>query len=73
MLGNRVKTLHISDHDYLDEQHWLPGEGKINWKEVVSALKEIGYEGVFNYEVESTYAVEQIKDNFENFIMQIKH
>ena len=31
LLGNRVKTLHISDHDYEDEQHWMPEEGKIDW------------------------------------------
>lgn len=72
LLGERVKTLHISDHDYLDEQHWMPGEGKIDWKEVVFALKEIGYTGIFSYEVESYYPVAKIKENFDNFITPLE-
>ena len=38
LLGNRVKTLHISDHDYEDEQHWMPEEGKIDWMKLPSRL-----------------------------------
>ena len=51
LLGNRVKTLHISDHDYEDEQHWMPEEGKIDWMKLISTLEEIGYTGVFWAEI----------------------
>ena len=50
-LGDRVKTLHISDHDYIDERHVLPGDGKIDWMKLIAALEKIGYQGVFNYEI----------------------
>lgn len=50
-LGPRIRTTHISDHDYIDERHWLPGEGRIDWQAVLKAFDEIGYEGVWNYEV----------------------
>jgi len=50
-LGDRIVTLHVSDFDFIDERHWLPGEGKINWKSVLKSLEEVGYTGVFMYEI----------------------
>lgn len=48
--GNRITTLHISDYDGVDERHWLPGTGIINWTEVVSELVKSGYKGPFMFE-----------------------
>ena len=64
-IGGVIKTLHISDHDYVDEKHWLPGQGSIDWQKVISSLDKIGYNGVFNYEVSANYDYEQIKENFD--------
>ncbi|MBQ2963611.1 MAG: sugar phosphate isomerase/epimerase [Clostridia bacterium] len=49
--GKRIVTIHVSDYDFLNERHWLPGEGDIDWQSVASALKEVGYEGPWLYEV----------------------
>lgn len=49
-LGERTRVLHIHDNDGILDQHWLPGEGIIDWNEVLQALKEIGYTGTFNTE-----------------------
>lgn len=49
--GKRIVTIHVSDYDFLNERHWLPGEGDIDWQAVLSALKEVGYEGPWLYEV----------------------
>lgn len=49
-LGSRITTLHISDNDGLDEKHWIPGEGIIQWSDVIHALVEIGYNGPFLFE-----------------------
>ena len=40
----------MSDYDRKNERHWLPGEGVIDWTELLSALVESGYEGPFIYE-----------------------
>lgn len=68
-LGKSIKTTHISDYDFVDERHWLPGQGKINWNAFIGALEKVGYDGVFNYEVNET--AEAIKENyvklFENY------
>ena len=50
---HKTVTLHVSDYDFLNERHWLPGEGKINWNEVYSTLVKCGYSGVWMYEVTS--------------------
>lgn len=48
---DRLTTVHISDYDYFNERHWLPGEGSIEWPRLMDKLDEIGYDGVFMYEV----------------------
>ena len=50
-INNRIITTHISDYDFVNERHWLPGEGKINWQEILSILTEIGYQGPWIYEL----------------------
>lgn len=50
-LGARIITLHVSDFDFVNERHWLPGEGKIDWSAVTAALRDIGYDGVWMYEI----------------------
>lgn len=54
VMGERIKTVHISDYDEVNERHWLPGKGVINWNGVVDALVKSGYEGPFMFEVTKT-------------------
>ncbi len=50
-LGNKIITTHVSDYDFINERHWLPGEGKLDWQAILSAFKDIGYNGVWLYEI----------------------
>lgn len=50
-VAEKIVTVHISDYDFLNERHWLPGEGKLNWNEMYNTFKEIGYNGAWMYEV----------------------
>ena len=50
-LGSRIVTLHISDYDFRNERHWLPGEGMIDWVELVGLLEDAGYKGPWLYEL----------------------
>lgn len=50
-VGKKIVTTHVSDYDFLNERHWLPGEGDIDWQGVVGALNEVGYSGAWLYEV----------------------
>lgn len=50
-LSDKIITVHISDYDFINERHWLPGEGKINWQELYQQLCSCNYNGVWLYEI----------------------
>lgn len=50
-VGEKIITLHISDYDFVNERHWLPGKGSINWQELISLLQSAGYDGPFLNEI----------------------
>jgi len=50
-VGSKIITTHISDYDRVNERHWLPGEGVINWQELYQTLQEIHYTGPWLYEL----------------------
>ena len=70
-LGERLFTLHLSDYDGVDEKHWMPGEGVIDWRGFMLALQDIGYRGPFNYEAKlrGDTPAERIRDLESNFTM----
>ena len=49
-IGKKIATTHISDRDDINERHWWPGEGLLDWVAILDALEEIGYEGDWIYE-----------------------
>ena len=68
-LGARLIATHISDCDEVDEKHWLPGKGVLDWPAFMQALWEINYQGQFTYEcdIEGDSLAEKLaklKDNF---------
>lgn len=50
-IKDRIITLHVSDYDYVNERHWLPGEGKIDFLRLYDKLISSGYNGVWLYEI----------------------
>lgn len=50
-VGSKIITTHVSDYDFVDEKHWLPYDGDINWRELYTTLKNTGYDGVWLYEL----------------------
>lgn len=69
-LGKRIITLHISDYDGVNEKHWMPFKGVINWGAFANALSRINYDGAFIYEVDLSYEgnIEQILNNFQKIL-----
>ena len=50
-LGKHLFHIHVTDTTTdSEEQHLLPFEGKVDWKVVINALREIEYEGLFSLE-----------------------
>ena len=50
--GSKLLALHIADNLGMNDDHMLPySVGTVNWEDVMIALKEINYNGLFNFEV----------------------
>ena len=52
-LKGNLQALHIHDNNKLWDQHQIPFSGKIDFCEVVKALKEIGYNGYLTLEADA--------------------
>lgn len=61
-IGDKIITTHISDYDFINERHWLPGEGKLDWQAILNAFKNIGYNGVWLYEIDFSCPETIIRD-----------
>jgi len=69
-LNKKLMTLHLSDYDGIDEKHWVPGRGIIDWPAFMAALRKIDYTGPFNYESKFeedtlTKRIKSLEDNFD--------
>ncbi len=50
--GDKLKALHIADNDGNTDQHLMPfNRGTVDFPEIIKALKEIKYNGIFNLEI----------------------
>ena len=49
--GERLIATHLQDTDGLEDRHWAPGAGRINWDEFVETLHEIDYTGNWTFEL----------------------
>lgn len=75
-MGDRLKTVHIADGSGRAENHYLPcsGLGANNWVEILKALDEVNYEGVFMYECDYNDEKELVQcydSLFQNYVKAI--
>lgn len=46
----KIKTVHLSDYDFSDERHLIPGKGLIDNRAVWAGIRENGYDGIMMFE-----------------------
>lgn len=51
LLSKRIRAMHLSDYDGVDECHWYPGSGVLNWSEIMNAVKSIDHDVLLIFEV----------------------
>ncbi|NKB69169.1 MAG: TIM barrel protein [Candidatus Latescibacteria bacterium] len=51
-LGPRMWSVHLSDNDGLEQRHWMPGQGIIDWPAFIAALQAANYRGPLIYELD---------------------
>ena len=50
--GKYLKALHVHDNDGTADQHLIPfARGKVDFKDIMTALRDIDYNGLFNFEI----------------------
>ena len=62
ILGSDVTLLHLHDNSGHWDDHLLPGMGNIGWSKVFDALDEIGYSGVYNFELSIRFAGKMLEE-----------
>ena len=62
ILGKRITGTHIQDNYYMDDDHLIPFDGKINWNDVMRALSDVGYTG--DISLEALHLYEGFDDSF---------
>lgn len=59
-LAPRINSFHISDYDGVDERHWLPGQGIIDWPAVMKSIRAIDHDVLLifetSYQLQNPYA-----------------
>lgn len=50
-LGDSLKVLHVHDNYGTADNHNPPGFGTVDWNGFMQGLKDIGYSGCFNFEI----------------------
>lgn len=70
-LGSEVTALHLNDNDTLTDQHKMPLSGCIDWKDVLDALDEIGYDGIYNMELNLRHFGDELKVEYAEFAIKV--
>ena len=65
ILGKDISILHLHDNNSHWDDHLLPGMGNINWPAVFDSLDEVGYNGVYNFELAMRFG--SMREEFVRF------
>ncbi len=62
-VGKRIITMHMSDNDGIAEKHLFPGDGVIDFKEIIEEMQRLDYTGtmVFECTVHKTFPQSAIR------------
>lgn len=65
-LNKYLEALHIHDTDGFEDLHVPPFMGNIDWVKVCTALKQVDYKGVLNFEIGGGYYNKFGKENIQS-------
>ena len=71
LAGKRLKCLHVNDNLADKDSHLPPCFGTVNWKDTMAALREIGYDGDFSFELGSQRFIEELRPTWYRFVYNL--
>lgn len=61
LMGEKLKVLHIHDNDGTSDTHLFPGRGNFDFVNLIKALKDFNFQGVFSLETISNAPTREAK------------
>lgn len=71
LLKGRFSIVHLHDNDCTADQHHMPMCGKINWKDTVCAFDEVGFDGVYNMELNLVRFGKNVAEEYGSFAVKV--
>jgi sugar phosphate isomerase/epimerase len=71
IVGNRLKALHVHDSNGVEDDHFVPEMGTIDWNDFIEGLKAIKYRGDINFERDPDPYMNALVKLGESFIERI--
>lgn len=68
-VGDRLKVLHINDNLAEDDIHLPPFVGGINWHDAMKGLKNVGFAGLFNFEIATKSIPDGMRESFARYLL----
>ncbi|MBQ4629732.1 MAG: sugar phosphate isomerase/epimerase [Clostridia bacterium] len=69
IVGSRLKVIHVNDNLGYGDDHLPPYLGTIDWSDAMSGLKAIGFNGLFNYEIQTANLPGEVREVFAKYLI----
>ena len=67
-VGDRLLMVHLNDNHDEDDIHLAPFLGTVKWRDAMTALREIGYRGSLNLEVQCVRVPEALRESYAAYM-----
>ena len=68
-VGKRLKVLHVNDNNRIEDDHVPPFSGKVDWRDAMKGLALSGFDGLFNYEINTVNIPVNLRKSFANYLL----
>ena len=68
-IGSRLAVLHVNDNFGGDDIHMPPFMGNIDWRDAMKGLTDIGFEGLFNFEISADKIPLVMRESFARYLV----
>lgn len=72
-VGKRLKMLHVNDNHGALDVHLSPWLGTIDWADAMKGLSDIGFDGLFNYELIAARVPQELREDYARYAMAAAH
>ena len=70
-IGTEIAALHLNDNDTFTDQHKMPLSGSMDWNDIFDALDEVGYNGIYNMELNLDFYGKELIVDYAAFAIKV--